>query len=179
MLCTSVNILVGMRSGHTLHSWLQHEHKQISPICWERLVEHLCSWNTGTVKCVCLYLYSAHTSLNPERECWWGPGSQPWTVGQPQPELAWPLGKPVFSLYEAAKEITDAFCKASNWGEQEIQNSWKKQIRHQLVFDQTTEVSWEIILPNSIYGEAESKKSNGWFGEGESSQRFRSWVPRC
>ena len=50
------------RSNQTFHSDSNSELKQIRHTCWEQgwRVEHLCSWNTGTVKRFCLYLHSAH-----------------------------------------------------------------------------------------------------------------------
>ena len=72
------------------------------------------------------------------------------------------------------------FYKPLQTEENRNQNSWKKQDKaSKLVFDlKPLEISWEIILPNSLSWEDKGSRNQMVCLQvkGKSSQLFRSWV---
>ena len=91
------------RSSQTPHSDSSSELKQIRRPCWEtrlksELVEHLCSWNTGTVKRFCLYLHSAH-HLHSTQNKTADENQRPttWMTGPASNGTGLALGKPLLS----------------------------------------------------------------------------------
>ena len=123
------------RASQILHSDCSSELKQISHICWERrleskLVEHLCSWNTGTVKCVCLYLHSAHRLHSTQNKSA-GESQRPttWMTGPASTGTGLALGKPVFSPVKLQNNrcIFISLCKPRRT---EIKTAGRNKIRH-------------------------------------------------
>ena len=100
------------KSNQTLHSDSSSELKQISYLLGTRLkselAEHLCSWNTGTVKgSDCTFTLHTIFTLHRTRQLMRTRGQPHGWLVQPQTELDWPLGSLCSDLWSC--KITNAF----------------------------------------------------------------------
>ena len=174
------------RSSQTLHSDCSSELKQISRICWERrleskLVEHLCSWNTGTVKCVCLYLHSAH-HLHSTQNKSVGESQRPstWMTGPATTVIGLALGKPVLSPMKLQNNqcIFISLCKPRRT---EIKTAGRNKAT-KLVFDLKTTGGLPGNYPPKLpfMGRQGGQKSNGLLAsEGGEFSALQVMSSRC
>ena len=98
------------RSNQTFHSDSNSELKQIRHTCWEQgwRVEHLCSWNTGTVKLsACIFTLHTILTLHRTRQLMRTRSQPHGRLVQSQMELDWPLGSLCSHLWSC--KITNAF----------------------------------------------------------------------
>ena len=181
------------RPSQTLHPDSSSELKQIHHTCWERrlkseLVEHLCSWNTGTMKRVCLSLHSAHRLHSTQKKT--ADESQTPTTWMTDPastgtDLA--LGKPLLSPVKLQNNQCIFFSPMHFYkplqSKNRTQNSWKKQDKaSKLVFYlKTTRDFLEHHLPKLLFmGIQGEQKSNGLpTGEGGEWSALHVMGSRC
>ena len=169
MRCTSANILVSMEIQSDSPLW-QQLRTQTNPSYLlgtrlkSELVEHLYSWNTGTVKrSACTFTLHTIFTLHRTRQLMRTRGQPHGWLVQPQMELDWPLGS--FCSHLWSFKITNAFFKKLLLTEENrTQNSckeWDKASKS--VFDLKTTGdflgNYSSKLP--VMGRQGEQKSNG------------------